>query len=148
MTDWQTERLAIEHECAKLVIQFFNYNDARDYVSMTNLFTEDGIFVRPSDPSKPIKGRATILDRFGAKPKDFLTRHLVTNIEIMADSNDAAHGLCYVLLYTGHDPEGVKLPVPLEQTHVGASHWRFVRTSAGWRIAENIGSLALTTAGK
>lgn len=145
MTDWQSEKHAIERECEKLVIAFCNHNDARDYEALADLFTEDGVFARPSDPSNPIKGRANIRERFGAKPRELLTRHLVTNVLITVESREAARGVSYMTLFTGQEPEGAKLPVPASSTvQIGAVKSRFVRTIHGWRIAEHIGSLALT----
>jgi len=144
-----TETALIEHECAKLVTAFCNYNDARDYAALSNLFTEDGVFARPTDPTNPIKGRAEIRDRFGAKPRELLTRHIISNVEITVESRDAARGISYVMLFTGQEPAGAKLPVPAAPiAQIGSVASRFVRTPQGWRIAEHIGSLALTLGAK
>lgn len=149
MSDWNQERTNIEHECSKLVVQFCNYNDARDYEALANLFIEDGVFARPSDPSDPIKGRANILERFSQKPRELLTRHLVSNVLITVQSREAARGISYMTLFTGQEPQGAKLPVPASPTvQIGQVESRFVRTIHGWRIAEHLGSLALTFGAK
>ena len=149
MSDWTRERIEIEHECAKLVIAFCNLNDARDYDALANLFTEDGVFARPTDPANPIKGRATIRERFNAKPKELLTRHVVSNVIVTAETREAARGVSYLMLYTGQEPEAAKLPVPAApQALIGSFKSRFVRTTSGWRIAEHLGSLALTIGAK
>jgi ketosteroid isomerase-like protein len=149
MTEWFQERQAIERECERLVIAFCNHNDARDYAALADLFTEDGVFARPSDPSNPIKGRANIRERFSAKPRELLTRHLVTNVLITVESREAARGVSYMTLFTGQEPEGAKLPVPASPTvQIGQIASRFVRTIHGWRIAEHLGSLALTYGAK
>lgn len=149
MTEWIYERQAIEHECSKLVTLFCNFNDARDYQSLADLFTEDGVFARPTDPGNPIKGRATIRERFNAKPKELLTRHLVSNVIVTAETREAARGLSYLMLYTGQEPEAAKLPVPAApQALIGSFKSCFARTASGWRIAEHLGSLALTIGAK
>ena len=142
-------RLEIEQECAKLVTLFCNLNDARDYDGLADLFTEDGVFARPTDPANPIKGRAEIRRRFDMKPRELLTRHLISNIVIQAESPESARGESYMLLYTGQEPPGTALPVPAApQALLGAFKSRFVRSREGWRIAEHIGSLALTIGAK
>ena len=147
--DWFQEKQMIERECEKLVIAFCNHNDARDYEALADLFTEDGVFARPSDPSNPIKGRATIRDRFSAKPRELLTRHLVTNVLITVENREAARGISYMTLFTGQETPGAKLPVPASPTaQIGEIRSRFVRTIHGWRIAEHMGSLALTYGAK
>ena len=149
MSEWQAEKQAIARECERLVIAFCNYNDARDYEALADLFTEDGVFARPSDPSNPIKGRTTIRERFSAKPRELLTRHLVSNVLITVESREAARGVSYMTLFTGQEPPGAKLPVPASPTvQIGQIESRFVRTIHGWRIAEHIGSLALTYGSK
>ena len=147
--DWFQEKQMIERECEKLVIAFCNHNDSRDYEALADLFTEDGVFARPSDPSNPIRGRANIKERFNAKPRELLTRRLVTNVLITVESREAARGISYMTLFTGQETPGAKLPVPASPTvQIGEIRSRFVRTIHGWRIAEHIGSLALTYSAK
>lgn len=143
------ERVEIEHTCGKLVILFCHYNDARDYDSLAALFTEDGVFARPTDPANPIKGRAQIGQRFSAKPAHLLTQHLVTNVIVTVDSETTAHGTSSVMLYTGNEPEGAERPVPAApKALIGGFKSHFVKTEEGWRLAEHLGSLALTIGGE
>jgi SnoaL-like domain len=149
MTEWAQERMLIEHECAKLVVQFFNYNDARNYKALAELFVEDGVFARPTDPANPIKGRETILARFEQRPKELLTRHIASNIEVTAFSREMARGFCLLMLYTGAEAEGAKPPLPAApQALIGSFNTRFTRTIHGWRIAEHIGALSLAVGPK
>jgi hypothetical protein len=49
------------------------------------------------------------------------------------------------MLYTGNEPEGAQRPVPAApKALIGGFKSRFVKTSEGWRLAEHLGSLALT----
>lgn len=149
MTDWNHEKLEIEQECAKLILQFANHNDSGDYRALADLFSEDGVFARPTDPANPIRGRTNILARFEQKPKELLTAHFITNIEITVDSRDAARGFSLVMLYTGTRSEGAKLPLPAApQVLIGSFTSRFTRTPSGWRFAEHLGSLWLTAGTK
>jgi hypothetical protein len=143
------ETLQIERECAKLIVQFANYNDSSDYRALADLFAEDGVFARPTDPANTIRGRANILARFEQKPKELLTAHFITNIDIAAESREAARGFSLVMLYTGTRSEGAKLPLPAApQALIGSFNSRFVRTAQGFRFAEHLGALLLTAGSK
>lgn len=149
MREWNKERLEIEQECAKLIVQFANYNDSGDYRALADLFAEDGVFTRPTDPANPIRGRASILARFEQKPKELLTVHLITNIDIVVESPETARGFSLVLLYTGTRGEGAKLPLPAApQALIGRFNSRFVRTPQGFRFSEHLGALLLTVGSK
>jgi ketosteroid isomerase-like protein len=149
MTDWDQKKLEIEHECAKLIVQFANYNDSGDYRALADLFTEDGVFARPTDPANPIRGRANILARFEQKPKELLTVHFITNIDVAVESGEAARGFSLVMLYTGTRSEGTRLPLPAApQVLIGSFSSRFAHTPEGWRFVEHLGSLWLTTGTK
>lgn len=153
MTDAQSGALtaaeiqAIEFACTKLVNQFAVYSDAARCDELAALFTEDGRYARPTDPANFIVGHADLLTSFKARPKDKLTRHLVTNVVIDVTSPTTAKGFSYVTQYAGTTDK----PAP---THgwranppqlVGEYSDDYVLTAAGWKIRQRSGRLVFTT---
>jgi hypothetical protein len=133
---------AAEWACERLVRLFAVLNDAREYERLAGLFTEDGVFARPTAPDVPIAGRAAILAFFRSRPPR-LTRHIVANTLISVETPERARGVSYVVLYSaaeGASPAKVDAPLL-----VGAYDDTFVRTAAGWRFARRLGSVALST---
>ena len=125
MTD--QDRIAIEHDCAKLVARYANLNDAGRWQELADLYAEDGRFARPSAPDDWIVGRDAILASFVARPAR-QGRHLCTNIDIEVLSADTAQGTCALCLFTSDAPP-----------RIGSFEDRFVRTSEGWRFVERRG---------
>lgn len=123
-------RRAIEADCARLVALYANLNDSADWAEVANLYTADGVMVRPTAPDAPVLGRSAILAAFEARPPR-TTRHICSNVVIEVDSDTAARGTSAMLLFTAPDAP------PL----VGSFHDRFELTADGWRFAERRGSL-------
>lgn len=145
----EAERMAAEWACERLIRRFTLLNDRKEADALADLFTEDGVFARPTDPGNPVVGRAAIRAFFATRPRNRLTRHLCTNTVIDVEGPDAARGISYVLLYTGlaADPPGDG-PVPADAAQlVGEFRDRFVRIDGEWRIAERLGSLTFTATG-
>src|SRR5215470_13509773 len=72
------ERLLAEAEITRLVTRYAILNDEGDFDALAQLFTEDGVFVRPSG-GDPIVGRGQILASYKARPTR-LSRHVIANI--------------------------------------------------------------------
>ncbi|MGH6876774.1 MAG: nuclear transport factor 2 family protein [Rhizomicrobium sp.] len=123
------QRRAIEWECTRLVNLYANLNDAANWEALANLYTPDGVMVRPSAPEEPIKGQMAILQALRARPPR-TTRHICANLVVDVESPSAAHGESAMLLFNGPG-------VPM----VGSFHDRFVLTREGWRFAERRGLL-------
>ncbi len=145
-TDGLTEqdRALIEHRCIQLVNRFALLNDACDYEGLVALFTEDGVFARPTIPDQPMVGRAVILEQFRKRPPRTL-RHLMANVVIDVQSATRATGVCYMILYAGPPPaEGEKGPPKTDSTPlIGAFHDEFVKVDGQWLFAKRQGSLGL-----
>jgi len=147
MTDLsEADRALIEWRCTKLVNQFALYNDASDFEPMVRMFTEDGVFARPTMPDKPMVGRQVILEQFRQRPPRTI-RHAMVNTVINVRSATEATGTTYILLYTGPAREpGDAKPAKADPTMlIGAFDDRFVKVGEDWLFAERRGSLALTT---
>ena len=136
-------RRAIESDCRDLAIRSIVLNDTQDWETLTDLFTEDAVFVRPIAPDDPIKGKEAILAQYKARPKSRVTRHFATNVVIDVEGGDKARGLMYVLLISGTaETDPPKFPIKADPALlVGEFRDDYVLTDAGWRIAKRDGSM-------
>jgi hypothetical protein len=141
------QRMLIERECERLVLQFAQANDDWDHDGIADCFTEDCSFARPIDPDNPYRGRETLRAMFRDRPQR-LGRHLMTNILIHVDSEEAAHGRCYVTYLSTPDVDQPRPALAEPGIFVGWFDDKFVRTAEGWRIAERKGGMALRSGGE
>ena len=91
------ERALAEAEIARLVTRYAALNDEGDFDALAALFTDDGIFIRPSG-GDPIVGRANILASYKARPPR-RTRHIISNILVEVRSPSEAECRSTMLLY-------------------------------------------------
>jgi hypothetical protein len=140
----EIERAVIEWRCSQLVNQFALFNDANDYEALVMLFTEDGVFARPTIPDQPMVGRQVILEQFRKRPPRTI-RHLMANTVITAESAERATGVCYMILYSGPAlAEGEKGPPAVDgPALIGAFEDTFVKLGGEWLFARRQGSLGL-----
>lgn len=139
------ERAAIAWECERLIHLYAMLNDAGDFQAMAQMFTEDGVFARPSQGDVLIRGREAILAAYTSRPPRF-TRHLITSVVVTVEDEDNAHAHSYLTLHTGQPGEG--LPRAAEPVYVvGDFKDRFVRCRGAWKFSERLGSLALKVGG-
>ena len=124
----------IESACARLIHQLAAANDAARWEDAAALFTDDGLFARPTAPEEPIVGREAILAAFRSRPSR-LTRHFVSNIVVTVEDLGSARAHSLVQLYT--EGESGHAAPPL----IGEFHDRFVLTATGWRFSERRGML-------
>jgi ketosteroid isomerase-like protein len=143
----ETERLLIEQACARVVVQFSNFNDMRDYEALCSLFTEDAAFARPTDPGNYLNGRDHILAAFKARPNDRITRHLISNIVIDVVDGSHAKGACYATLFMAlADAEPAMFGVKASASQlIGEFDMDFRLTRDGWKIARQGGRIIFTT---
>jgi SnoaL-like domain len=139
---------AIEHACQRLVIEFAEAVDTQDYERLRDVFAADASFARPTDPDTVIQGIDSIIAAYAARPRNRLTQHLCTNVRVTADSNDAAHGTCRVLLFLAdafepETPGRGRKAAPGQLLGEFTDHFR--RTEIGWRIVERRGRLLMHT---
>lgn len=138
------ESLAIVQDCTQLIMRFAERSDARDADALAAMFTEDGVFARPTMPDKPYVGRSVILEGFRARPVTLLTRHIVTNVIVTPVSANEATAESYILLYTAQQAEGAALPVPANPKQlIGNFRDILVREGGAWKFRERRGALAM-----
>jgi hypothetical protein len=139
------ERAAIGWECERLIHLYAMLNDAGDFTAMAEMFTDDGVFARPSQGDVLIRGKAAILAAYTSRPPRF-TRHLISSVVVTVEDRDNARAHSYLSLHTGQPGEG--LPRPAEPAHlIGDFKDRFVLRAGIWRFSERLGSLALKVGG-
>ena len=139
------ERAAIAWECERLIHLYGMLNDAGDFQAMAEMFTDDGVFARPSQGDVLIRGQAAILQAYTSRPPRF-TRHMITSVVVTVEDEDNARAHSYLSLHTGQPGEG--LPRPAEPVYlIGDFKDRFVRQGGAWKFSERLGSLALKVGG-
>lgn len=142
------ERRAIEQDCAKLAMQSMQFNDDQNWDALSDLFTEDGSFARPTDPDNPLRGREAIRGAFKARPAHRLTCHLCTSVIVDAIDADHAKGRTTLTLFTGDASNKAENPVmgvvADHKKFIGFIEDEFVRTDAGWRIEKRLGRITFS----
>jgi hypothetical protein len=145
MTLTTIERAAIGWECERLIHLYAMLNDAGDFQAMAEMFTEDGVFARPTQADVPIRGKAAILAAYTSRPPRF-TRHLITSVVVTVEDEDNARAHSYLSLYTGQaGPDLPRLAEPVSL--IGDFKDRFVRKEGVWKFSERLGCLALKVGG-
>ena len=140
------DRLIAESDCLKLINKFVVLSDARDWDPLSDLFTEDGVFARPTDPANPIRGREVIRAAYHARPRGKLNRHFVANAVVEVESATTARGFSYVLLYLAPETDDGSASIADPLQLVGAFADTFEKVDGVWKIKERIGSLSIKTA--
>ncbi len=136
------DKMTIEWACDKIVQQFAQYLDFNQLDKLGNLFTDDGSYARPVDPSNPLIGRAAIVDAMKRRPPR-ITRHLMTNVVIEVISENEAHGVSYCSFTGSTDVNGAAPVMADPKLFLAEFRDTFVRTNSGWKIKARVGSLPL-----
>lgn len=133
-------QMIAERECERLIKIFANLNDAGHYEKLANMFTEDGVFIRPSNPDLPIKGRSAILEAFKSRPER-VSCHFVCNTIVTLISQTKASATSNILLVSGSPG---KAPVTALPPHmVGSFKDKLELQNGVWLFTERVGSLQL-----
>jgi hypothetical protein len=137
-----TSRIAIEWACTRLINRYTLLNDAGDWEGLVALFTEDGLYARPTQPGKAIIGREALLETYRSRPADMVTRHVVSNVVVDVESETEARAMSVILLYRGTAPADASLPLhnPTDPL-IGTFKDRLRKTADGWRFTERRGAL-------
>jgi hypothetical protein len=98
------EKLQIVNKCTQQIYRLARLNDANAFEAVSALFTEDGVLIRPSDPDRPIHGRPAILAALASRPPRPV-RHVLSNVEVVIESDTRAVVVSTVVMYSGKAPE-------------------------------------------
>jgi ketosteroid isomerase-like protein len=143
----ETERHHAEQACQALATEYAEIVDTQDYARLREVFSNDAVFARPTNPDEPIRGIDNIIASFTSRPGNRVTQHFVCNVRVKVESEDAASGSCRILLYVADasDPETAEGRQTARKQLIGIYRDRFVRTKNGWRIAERRGHTLMHT---
>jgi hypothetical protein len=141
------QRLLITQTCRELVLRSVACADAHDAAGLAALFLLEGVLHRPTGPA--LVGRAAIEQAYAQRPRERITRHLVSNTIVEVESASAASACSRVLLWAGSTedddgPQGRPLRGP---QLVGEFADRFALSSEGWRFASREASFVLHAPG-
>lgn len=133
-------RMLIEHECERQIKKFATLNDAGNYEKLVEMFTDDGVFIRPSSPDTPVTGKREILESFKSRPSRVST-HFVCNTVVELISETEAKAFSNILLFSA---QGEARPVMAVPPHlVGAFDDTLVLQNGIWLFRERVGSIRL-----
>lgn len=136
-----SEVIAIEWACEKLGRLFANYSDQNEFKALVNLFTEEGVYQRPSVPDVEIKGREVLLAEFLKRPP-LVIKHIVTNCVIDVISATEATGFS-TIIYLAAEKTDEALPLIAGPLNIGEFRDEYVLTEQGWKIKHRRGILLL-----
>jgi len=144
----ELEILSIERACMRLVLDFAEAIDTRNWALLDEIFADDATYARPVEPDIIVSGRENIRKLFDGRPADRITQHLYSNVMIDVLSADRARGSSRVVLIAaptgserhpqfGHQAQAMQL--------VGGYKDEYVRTARGWRIHSRRGYILMHT---
>jgi len=141
------QRLLIQDACRELVLRAAECADGHDAAGLAALFAPDGVLRRPG--GQPLVGPGAIQAAYAQRPKERMTRHLVTNTLVEVESATSARARSRVLLWAGSSedadgPQGRPLRGP---QLIGEFDDCFVLNAAGWRFASRDARFVLHAAG-
>lgn len=129
----------VRQACEDLVLDYAYYRDRPDADGVAELFTEDA---KLTVLGETWTGRQAIHERIVAGMQGPRFRHMMSTIRIFPVDANSATGVSYVTVYTSPPGDG---PQPVNGfAGLGEYHDKFVRTEAGWRIAERTFVLVFT----
>ena len=99
----------IVRDCTQQIHRYAQLNDAGAIADLCQMFTENAVFARPSDPDNPIHGRAAIRASFEARPPR-RTLHIIFNVKVVVESSTQARATSDVILVTA-DTAAAAVPI-------------------------------------
>ncbi|USJ01678.1 nuclear transport factor 2 family protein [Xanthomonas prunicola] len=136
------EDVSIIIACEQAIRRFALYNDRHDHAGLAALFTDDGVFARPSAPDAPVRGRQAILQSFRERPPR-TTCHLMLNTVVSVQSHTSAHAHSHVLLYTADDTSTPPPWTAQSPALLGSFDDVLVLDQGRWLFQQRLGSLLL-----
>ena len=127
------DKLAIEHECARLVTSYCHYIDHGSAERVAELFSEDAVW---SSAEATFNGRDEIRRAMAEREANQarMSRHVCNNLLIDVIDENTASGVVYLTLYRHDGKEGRRLS-PLEgPLMVGEDQDQVRRDPECWRI--------------
>jgi pimeloyl-ACP methyl ester carboxylesterase len=90
---------SIEETCSRQILRYARLVDEEAYEELAQLFTQEGVFIRPADPDNPRRGRKLILESFKSRPPR-RSLHVVYDIKVQVESPSCARATSEVILFS------------------------------------------------
>lgn len=127
------KRMLIEHECARLIVDYAHKIDHLDVDGFVNLFTKDAVYKQASQ-DKPWIGHDQIRTWVKNYPRDQTVRHVASNIKIDVIDENSAKASSYTTVYKSLNHKGAE-PSPRTTPRCVVEYLDdFVRQPEGWKI--------------
>jgi len=123
--------------CTQQINRYARLNDAAAYAELSEMFTEDAVFARPSDPHNPVRGRAAIRESFESRPPR-RTLHVIFNVKVAVQSPTRALATSDVILLSTDD---AALAAPVITRFQGSFTDVLSRVGSEWLFAEKRGQI-------
>ena len=128
------EKMAIEHACSRLALDYSHYADSQQLEAWSKLFAEDAEMTLFGQTHK---GRAAILKSLnGGSGGAVATFHSNSNIRVDVVSPTEARGTVGVTLFAAPRKDGVAQVKEITPAVVGHYEDVYRKTAEGWRIAK------------
>ncbi len=114
-----------ESSCRDFVVRWFRALDDRDYETLAESFTEDGVWERGSER---LVGPDAVRAAMATRAADLETQHLALNMVVDIESEDRAIVSYTIMTYA----QLTDKPYHLHGMFRAADH--LTRTAAGWRL--------------
>ncbi|SFU11293.1 nuclear transport factor 2 family protein [Mesorhizobium sp. YR577] len=129
-----TDAPLAENEIRKQLYRFFLALDERQFDTMTQIMTPDGLWRRAGIE---IRGGGMLLEVMGKRGADRHTRHILSNMIIDMETAEAATARFYstAWVYVGAPDEKGVCPIDIPSS-IGVYTAKFARTEKGWQMAD------------
>lgn len=121
-------------QMANVTSEFYGHLDDRNYLEALKAFAADGVWFRRG---ANVRGHKAMLEAMHARPTNFHTRHVVSNVRVYQESAESGSVMFYLTGYPfiGEIPDGEYAPLP--SAHILATYRDKMRKLAGhWVITE------------
>lgn len=124
-------RAGIERECAALVLRLAWLVDHDQAMEAVDLFAPDAVMDRNGERHAGIDA---IAQAMRTRPRNRMTRHVLSNLAIEVESPVRAHGQCYVTVFRHRSETGpLVLPVAMAGPEtLGEYRDTFVNDGSRW----------------
>jgi hypothetical protein len=130
----ELEQLMIERDCEALAIAYTHGVDLEHPEKVAQLFTNDGLW---QIGNQKVQGRDAIHTFFTSQqaPKDFVSRHVLSNHKVTVNNSSSASGISYVTLYHFKGELGSEAMIDTGHPYAVVVYQdEYVATKQGWKI--------------
>lgn len=130
------EQLMIQAAITQRIQSFAQLNDAGQFQTLADFFSEDAEYARPSQPEDILRGKSQILASFLNRPAR-KTRHVVSHVMIRCHSAEQVSAHSQILLFIADQEH----PDQFNRLMVGGFHDELILQQRQWYFKKRIGYL-------